>query len=134
MKTDIIIEKAIDKLHTGWTQGTLAETAEGENCDENDPKAVAWCVTGALRAAMDDLSLDHWEGEGKRLFGGACYRIAFAAGCADDDDELPIFSVIERWNDDGRRTTEDVINACKQALYDGHRESFPAILGEGGIR
>lgn len=120
MQTDQIIEKTIEYLHTGWTQGNPALDGDEEPCDAEDPEAVAWCLTGAMTAAMASLGLDR-DGTKKeqRLFTGACYRVAFAAGCADDDVEGTIVCAVERWNDHDDRTTEDVILACKMALAGG---------------
>lgn len=116
MKTDPIIEKAIEYLHTGWTQGQMAEDEDGQPCDEMDPKAVAWCLTGALMAAMESLGYDLSRKRDWRLLTGACYRVAFAGGFADNDADMGIVRAVESWNDNDDRTTEDVVLACKMAL------------------
>jgi hypothetical protein len=110
--TTKIIEGATARLQLGWTQVHLAEDAEGEGCDPDDEKAVAWCAYGALIAAAEALGLD----DDRRAVGAALYRVAFAAGCADDDWESGIDWAVSNWNDDDHRTQEDVILAFKTAL------------------
>jgi hypothetical protein len=120
MQTDPIIEKTIEFLHTGWTQGQLAVNQAGDETFCDSPDAAAWCLTGAVEAAMHALGMsrDGSEGE-RRLFTGALYRVALAGGFADADHELGISVVCEAWNDNPHRTTEDVIMACKMALAGG---------------
>jgi hypothetical protein len=118
MLTDQIIEGTIARLHIGWTQGHQAEDAEGEAVDPASPDAVAWCLTGAINAAMEALGIDFTTKANRRLFSGTCYRVGFApsAGYADEDWEQGIVGAAMAWNDDDERTVEDVILACKEAL------------------
>jgi hypothetical protein len=121
MQTDPIIEKTIEFLHAGWTQGQRAEDENGDDCCFcDDPKAVAWCLTGAVEAAMLALGYDRDASkEEGRLFTGTLYRIALAGGFADDDFGRGIVRACESWNDDDDRTTEDIVLACKLALAGG---------------
>jgi hypothetical protein len=113
--TTTVIEGATARLQLGWTQVHLAEDARGEGCDPDSERAVAWCAYGALIAAAEALGLD----DDRRTVRAALYRVAFAAGCADDDWERGIEGAVSNWNDDDHRSQEDVISAFKQAIYDG---------------
>lgn len=110
--TDSIIEGAAARLQIGWTQVNLAEDADGERCDPGDPDAVAWCALGAVQAAADALG---YEDDVRRVR-AALYRVAFVAGCADDDWVHGIEWAVSHWNDDAGCTQEDIVLAFKQAL------------------
>lgn len=115
--TDRIIEGAAARLAIGWTQEHMAEDVHGLACDPEDTEAAAWCALGAVTAAVDSLALNDARQERKAIR-AALYRVAFAAGCADDDWEEGIESAVSSWNDDDRRTQEDVVLAFKRALHD----------------
>lgn len=50
-----ILDKAADLIEPegAWTQGAFARTADGESCSSgsSDPRAVCWCVGGAINRA-----------------------------------------------------------------------------------
>lgn len=117
MQTDPILEGALARLQIGWSQVHMAELPDGTDTDSTDPKAVAWCSLGALTAAAEANGIDLSRKAGHRLFRQACYRVGFAAGCADNDWEKGIEGAISDWNDADRREQEEVILAFKQALY-----------------
>jgi hypothetical protein len=75
-----------------WTRFADAIDAEGNECDVNDDRAVAFCLSGALRRAYSGRELD-----------AAIKRIEAVIG--------PLVAgilSIRGWNDDRRRTFEDV--------------------------
>lgn len=122
MKTDSILEGALARLQIGWTQVHMAEDAHGTDACPDDEKAVAWCAIGALSAAAYSLGLDFGKKSDRRLYRQACYRVAFAmqtddgGTAADGDWRQPIDACVSDWNDDDRRTAEDVILCFKRAL------------------
>jgi len=50
-----LLARATDRLQQGWCQGAPARNEHGTACDPDDPHAVAWCATGALREAVIHL-------------------------------------------------------------------------------
>lgn len=117
MKTDPILEGALARLQIGWTQIHMAEDAKGNGVMSDDDSAVAWCALGAMWAAAESSGLDLSRKADQRLYAQACYRVAFAMGCADDDYCMTIESAVSNWNDDPSRSQEDVILSFKTALY-----------------
>jgi hypothetical protein len=82
-----------------WTRFTDAQDAEGNECDVNDDRAVAFCLSGALRRAYSGQELD-----------AAIKRIEAVIG--------PLVAgilSIRGWNDDRRRTFEDVRQVIEKA-------------------
>lgn len=114
--TDSIIAAAAARLQLGWTQEHLAEDTHGQPVDTDSTSAVSWCALGAVQAAVDALGYegDEWD----RRVRAALYRVAFVAGCADDDWKSGIEGAVSSWNDHDSRTQEDVVLAFKHALSD----------------
>lgn len=45
------LKRASDFLRRGWTKRMLAHDKDGVECSPTSPDAVAWCMTGAMRAS-----------------------------------------------------------------------------------
>jgi hypothetical protein len=52
MRLSEAIQAADDLLLRGWCQGTLARGSDGDDTSPDAPTAVAWCIEGALCAAI----------------------------------------------------------------------------------
>lgn len=56
---DIYIEpirdRAVSLLRTGWTQGNSAKDDDGVPKSVDSPNACQWCLTGAIRLAVQEL-------------------------------------------------------------------------------
>lgn len=50
-----LIERAADLLESGWCQRAYALTADGREVHSSKPSAVAWCASGALMRARDEV-------------------------------------------------------------------------------
>lgn len=46
------LRKARRLIDKGWTQNTAARDLSGDGLPADDPHAVCWCMTGAVRAAI----------------------------------------------------------------------------------
>lgn len=85
----------------GWTQGAHARDDRGVIVETESPKAVCFCVSGALRQARVNLH----EG----LFDGL-------AGAADWFKEAAAIRSIPAWNDAPTRTKVDVLAVFDKAI------------------
>lgn len=63
MTVSEIREAAARLLEQGWTQGYFAKDADGEACSGADPRAVCFCMAGALMrlAKQGDASRAYCE-------------------------------------------------------------------------
>jgi hypothetical protein len=43
------LDKVAAKIEQGWTQEAFARDAKGNTVDSNSPKAVCWCLRGAMQ-------------------------------------------------------------------------------------
>lgn len=89
-----MLERAIARIERGWTQGASARDAAGERVYlAHDPKAVCWCLVGAIQA------------EERKQFraSDALYNVLF--------DKLPRkgFRNLSEWNDEPGRTRDEVL-------------------------
>lgn len=50
-----VLSLAAAHIEKGWCKGTFAKTARGEHVLASDPKAIKWCVQGAMGAARAEL-------------------------------------------------------------------------------
>ena len=57
-----IYGRAIDLIERGWCQGHMAVDSEGNECDVDDGKACAWCLTGAVRKVVIKGADEFWPG------------------------------------------------------------------------
>ena len=94
-------------LAQGWTQRVWARRApDGVPLAPNDPRAGCWCLTGAMRKALDEAkptasALRGWAGPTDYL----CALLSFR-GYDDAHD----------WNDDERRTQRSVLARVDKAI------------------
>ena len=95
------LQNALALIQRGWCQRDYAQDANGCSVRPNHESAVAWSVTGAL-AAQDTNSLVEWKE----------YQRARSMLSLHVSNGLPL-SV---WNDDPRRTQQDVVNAIESCL------------------
>jgi hypothetical protein len=86
--------KAIDYIKKGWTQGALALDKNWKHVPPADPRAVCWCAKGAIWAAHS-LNI-------KR-------KLAATQKLQD------VIGEITTWNDDLKRTKEEVLAAFEKA-------------------
>ena len=61
-----VLKATREKISTPdrWTQNAYARNAKGETEQPSSPGAVCWCLVGALRSVLPDMSLfyveNHW--------------------------------------------------------------------------
>src|SRR5262245_8048241 len=80
----------------GWTKGWYAAKANGDTCVWNHPKAVCWCMRGAVLSVVEtDEQRDLAIGLIRNVIGE---------------------SHIGLWNDDPERTIEEVRSAMHRAF------------------
>ena len=99
-----LLRRASDLIRRGWTQHAESRDAGGDAVDPWQPAATCWSLLGALVAALeeqtdngDDLPLHE---------------------LADALDALALFvdaDSLAEWNDDPRRTRDDVTGALDSA-------------------
>jgi hypothetical protein len=80
----------------GWCKGHLARAANGRIVSVDSPKAVAWCMIGAIRR-VTVASVEQY-------------------GFADLLLQRVIGMPVPVWNDDPHRTKEEVIEAFDKAI------------------
>lgn len=103
-----IVEAAIEKLKTGWTQGEMAEDRAGRPVGSTSHEACRWCLLGALRAAgapADDSIFS------------ALHR-ALRRRCAKESPSGGVALSLVAWNDAPERTRDDVISLLKEVAED----------------
>ncbi|MGH3087742.1 MAG: DUF6197 family protein [Rubrobacteraceae bacterium] len=61
METQIEM-KPSDYVRKGWCRGTFAMDVEGRQAPIQSPRAVAWCISGAVRKAAreDHTIMEKW--------------------------------------------------------------------------
>lgn len=91
--------RAADLVERGWLQHEFACDRLGLPVRPTSPDACAWCLTGALGRAFDDLGIVHWRQSNAVFFEIGRF--------------LP--AVPEEWNDEFERTQADVADALHAA-------------------
>lgn len=100
-----LLDRAIERIGRGWTQGAYARDADGDQLDSSkDRRAVCWCATGGLYA---ELSPDHY---GSRVH---AHKVRAEAEHAIVE-MIGGRGVIE-WNDSDGQTAEHVADVMRQA-------------------
>ena len=91
--------KASEYVKQGWCQGVDAKDSTGEKVEVDDPRAVRWCVAGAMQAARctveDELALAAFIG------------FTPSVRSADRYWSLTV------WNDRWGRTQQEVVDALE---------------------
>ena len=81
-------------VEEGWTQEDYAKTAKGNPGGVLSPRAISWCLWGALDAADTLINRPH----------------VFDEALAAVKEEVRGFYTLEAWNDAPRRTQTDVFD------------------------
>jgi hypothetical protein len=92
-----LLRRASDLIRRGWTQHAESRDAAGAEVEPWQPTATCWSLLGALVAALEEVT----DGGDLPL-----------AQLADALDALALFvdsDSLADWNDDPRRTRDDVI-------------------------
>jgi hypothetical protein len=73
-ETLLVLKKVRAKIEEGWCQGTVGQTLEGYGVDADNPRAVRWCLRGAISLVGGDENSDALqilrEAAGQRGFSG----------------------------------------------------------------
>lgn len=103
------LEAAIHLIENeaSWTKNASSRNANGEDVPYNDPTAVAWCATGALRRVTQDSI----QGD----FQFARLTAAVASDLANIFDAHPPAAVM-CYNDHPSTTHEDIVLVMKKGL------------------
>jgi|GraSoiStandDraft_27_1057306.scaffolds.fasta_scaffold313542_2 hypothetical protein len=104
------LEYARDLVASGWCQGVEARDQAGRPVEPWDPSAVAWSLIGAVVAIAHDAA-------GDAAFLEQVGLSTLALGTVTRSEEL------KDWNDEPRRTHEDVLRA-----YDAAAEMLPRLV------
>jgi hypothetical protein len=85
-------------LEKGWTQGTFARDRKGDAIEFDSPRAACFCTSGAIMRVGEspDRSAEFYAFRALRKFLGD--------------------QTIAEWNDDPRRTREDVLGLFDRAI------------------
>jgi hypothetical protein len=89
--------KPSDYIRRGWTQGTLAENADGVHVIATDSDACKWCLMGAINASFGTVE------KSQPALVAAQKAIAELTGKNIGNISL------SQWNDEPGRTQEEVI-------------------------
>ena len=121
-----VLEEAKGLVARGWIQYAQAHNAYGEGCFADDPGAVCWCLTGALRYALykrSHVHIDPSNGvitEDLMLMRAAYERIGWGMGMGAEDTAGVALGDIEgilgEWNDDEHRTQAEVVAVIEAVL------------------
>ena len=95
-----LLELARELIERGWCQGADARDSAGADVDPWEPLATSWSLLGAIVAALEEVSGAFGELPLAHL-AAALYALAEIV----DDDSLT------EWNDDPRRTRDEVLRA-----------------------
>jgi hypothetical protein len=63
------------KSHRQWTRGAFARTARGVECDAADPRAVRWCLLGALQKCTEGHEYDRIRAAIRRELCTTCIAV-----------------------------------------------------------
>ena len=95
--------KPSEYIEKGWTQGEIARNESGYCVPASDPDAVCWCAVGAIGAAYPidkTMHPDYLEAR------DSIRRVLSESG---------VECSISEWNDDPRRTKEEVLDLFRKA-------------------
>lgn len=101
-----VIDRALELVSTGWTQGAFARVApKGNQIGCYEENARCFCTVGALkRASAEAAKFDSVSEEWRLLEDAACEVRAAAR----------VFDLVN-WNDDPIREKEEVLQAFRNA-------------------
>ena len=98
-KTIQVLERAAELVEQGWTQGVVARTPSGNECDFYSSQACAWCAIGALDRGCHEIGIS--------AFFVSHLKLQIATGER---------GTIADWNDAPGRTQADVVSAFRRAI------------------
>ena len=99
-----LLRRASDLIGRGWTQHAESRDAGGDAVDPWQPTAICWSLLGALVAALDEQT-DNGDDLPLHELADALDALALFV----DSDSLA------EWNDDPKRTQDDVTGALDAA-------------------
>ena len=105
-----VLQRAREIVGTGWTQGYLAETANGAVCKPQNEAACRFCALGAVHRAAFELGLEDYSW-GFRVLERAIRKLADAVERESDD-----CIGIGDWNDYAGRVHDDVMDVFESAI------------------
>ena len=99
-----LLKRTRELIERGWTQGSSARDADGQPCDLR--RATCFCLYGALTQASyeEGGSLMYWIMDPIR------------EPLIDSFIKATGIRNIVEWNDDAKRTKEDVLNALDETI------------------
>jgi len=103
-----LLERVEERLRLGWCQGSSGRDAEGNPVRADSPKAVKWCLSGAL-ALEGSLFVKEHEGD------DTAYESYKIAACALTDETLD-YGSRESYNDAAGRQLADVLLLVRCAI------------------
>lgn len=100
MTTLEVLERGLERVKRGWTQGMFAANEAGQPCHTGLGGATAWCASGAVQTA----SLHEWRAALDAL------ERHVPAGASNQGD------VLVYYNDAPERTQADIIALFERAI------------------
>ena len=97
-----VFETAKGYIERGWTTWAMARDSKGHVVSHRDPKAVCWCLLGAIRAV-----------ENSSLYWDSILSILNRYMVSQYKNSSHIL-----WNDIPGRTKEHVLNLLDLCIYD----------------
>lgn len=103
----IVLNRAMELIQKGWTQGTLARDKRGRPVIIIDEKACAFCLIGAIRRA---------EFEAGMFFESATTKVLRKLILQNGFSPENYHTVVSEWNDASGRTRYQVLSLLSHAL------------------
>jgi hypothetical protein len=126
-KENMILERTIDLLQSGWCQSSYARDERGDDVWPEHDGAVSWCATGAIIRAMHDLNIgvayedcfDFSNPYYISILQRVQEQIPHQTRMFLVDDAKDEHTAVMCWNDSCAESAEEVILALKHALHGG---------------
>lgn len=97
-----VLDRAAELLAKGWCRGTYARDSKGNECMTTSPKAVTFCMVGALMRAAKDLKI-------KKDWNISCKLESEISALLDQH--------VPHFNDNNERTQEEVVDFLLNVRY-----------------
>ena len=110
-KTVGILEDAIETIKQGWTQGANARDLDGNVVPPNDDSACRWCLMGAVYRS-DGYASSSFDADAYVKLKTSLSVFSLLGRLLGDGENY----LLSGWNDDVRRTREDVLVLLNKAL------------------
>lgn len=95
-----VLERGLDRLLLGWTQGAHARNTDSKPVDPEDPGACCWCLTGSLHPVPE---------------GAKPVVVRLLRQAIERTDPASSERVLTEWNDAAVRQPEEVVAAIRRA-------------------